>query len=208
MGIAVVQRDALVEGGRPQAPKIGPPRAGQSRVYPKSVSGHYRRIKWAARIRLDTRPFDAEKALRKRAKHPAWLLIALATGGAWVTYFNDAPTVVRDFFTGEAGAIVYFFVGLFTVTTYLLAGLARERVYRVALEGGLPATCRVLGQNRDTAGPAGLRAAPDGVSSHRVHVTLPRAAVAGEAMDVRFVTTDAARGETVRADSVFREPKR
>ena len=35
---------------------------------------------------------------------------------------------VRDFFTGQAGATVYFFVGLFTATTYLLAGWAREQI--------------------------------------------------------------------------------
>ena len=58
----------------------------------------------------------------------AWLLIALLTGGAWIMYFHDAPTVVGEFFTGQAGLTVYFFVGLFTATTYLLAGLAREQV--------------------------------------------------------------------------------
>jgi cytochrome c oxidase accessory protein FixG len=81
-----------------------------------------------ARVRLDGQPLTPGKATKKIAKHAAWLLIALATGGAWVMYFNDAPTVVRRFFTGDAGAAVYFFVGLFTATTYLLAGWAREQV--------------------------------------------------------------------------------
>jgi cytochrome c oxidase accessory protein FixG len=43
-------------------------------------------------------------------------------------YFNDAPTVVVEFFTGQAGLAVYFFTFLFTATTYLLAGMAREQV--------------------------------------------------------------------------------
>ena len=43
-------------------------------------------------------------------------------------YFRDAPTVVGEFFTGQAGLTVYFFVFLFTATTYLLAGMAREQV--------------------------------------------------------------------------------
>src|SRR5262249_35998923 len=47
---------------------------------------------------------------------------------AWVMYFNDAPTVVREIFTGEASVTVYSFVGLFTATTYVLAGWAREQV--------------------------------------------------------------------------------
>ena len=81
-----------------------------------------------ARMRLDRQPLTVGKAIRKTIKHAAWLLIALATGGAWVMYFNDAPTVVRGFFTGAAGAVVYVFVGLFTATTYLLAGWAREQV--------------------------------------------------------------------------------
>jgi cytochrome c oxidase accessory protein FixG len=81
-----------------------------------------------ARIRRDKGPTTATKVGLKVAKHAAWLLIAFATGGAWIWYFNDAPTVTRAFFTGEAGAGVYFFVGLFTATTYTLAGWAREQV--------------------------------------------------------------------------------
>jgi cytochrome c oxidase accessory protein FixG len=81
-----------------------------------------------ARIRLDAAPLSWDKAWRKAAKHAGWLVIALATGGAWIMYFKDAPTVLAEFFTGGASATVYFFVGLFTATTYLLAGWAREQV--------------------------------------------------------------------------------
>jgi cytochrome c oxidase accessory protein FixG len=80
------------------------------------------------RMRLDRQPFSATKALRKAAKHAAWLAIAAATGGAWVFYFVDAPTAFRDILAGRASVEVYFFVGLFTATTYLLAGWAREQV--------------------------------------------------------------------------------
>jgi cytochrome c oxidase accessory protein FixG len=81
-----------------------------------------------ARIRLDRQPWSLPKAARKAAKHAVWLAIAAATGGAWVMYYVDAPTVVRDVFAGRASVEVYFFVGLFTATTYLLAGWAREQV--------------------------------------------------------------------------------
>ncbi|HWA42197.1 MAG TPA: cytochrome c oxidase accessory protein CcoG [Hypericibacter adhaerens] len=81
-----------------------------------------------ARMRLDKQPLSVDKAARKIAKHGAWLVIALLTGGAWAMYFTDAPTLVREFFTGQASLTVYFFVGLFTFTTYLLAGWAREQV--------------------------------------------------------------------------------
>ena len=43
-------------------------------------------------------------------------------------YFNDAPTVVRDILTGQASSTVYGFTALFTATTYVLAGWAREQV--------------------------------------------------------------------------------
>jgi len=80
------------------------------------------------RMRLDRQPMSAGKALRKAAKHAAWLAIAAATGGAWVFYFVDAPTEIRSIFTGRSSLEVYFFIGLFTATTYLLAGWAREQV--------------------------------------------------------------------------------
>jgi cytochrome c oxidase accessory protein FixG len=81
-----------------------------------------------ARIRLDQAPLSWRKAAKKVAKHAAWLLIAAATGGAWIMYYNDAPSVTRAIFTGTASYTVYGFVGLFTATTYLLAGWAREQV--------------------------------------------------------------------------------
>ncbi len=80
------------------------------------------------RIKLDAAPFSASKALKRTTKHAAWLIIAFATGGAWIMYFNDAPTVVRSILTGQASVTVYGFVGLFTAATYLLAGWAREQV--------------------------------------------------------------------------------
>jgi len=81
-----------------------------------------------ARIKLDNGPWTVAKWGRKLAKHAAWLVIAFVTGGAWIMYFVDASTVVVDFFRGSADYYTYFFVGLFTATTYLLAGWAREQV--------------------------------------------------------------------------------
>ena len=80
------------------------------------------------RMRLDHEPLSAAKAVRKVAKHAAWLLIAAATGGAWVFYYVDAPTTLVKIVRGEASLEIYFFVGLLTATTYLLAGWAREQV--------------------------------------------------------------------------------
>ncbi len=82
----------------------------------------------AARIRLDKAPWTGEKVRKKAATHAVWLLIAFATGGAWILYFGNAPDVLVGAFLGEASTPIYFFVGLFTLTTYLLAGHAREQV--------------------------------------------------------------------------------
>ena len=81
-----------------------------------------------ARMRLDKGPKTIDYWRKKLAKHAAWLVIAFVTGGAWIMYFNDAPTLVREFFVGESSAAVYGFAALFTATTYLLAGWAREQV--------------------------------------------------------------------------------
>jgi cytochrome c oxidase accessory protein FixG len=80
------------------------------------------------RMRLDRTPMSADKAMRKGLKHAAWLVIAAATGGAWVFYYVDAPSTLVKIFRGEASLETYFFIGLFTATTYILAGWAREQV--------------------------------------------------------------------------------
>jgi cytochrome c oxidase accessory protein FixG len=80
------------------------------------------------RMRLDRAPASISKITKKIGKHAAWLVIAAATGGAWVFYFVDAPSTLRKIFTGEASLEVYFFIGLLTATTYMLAGWAREQV--------------------------------------------------------------------------------
>ena len=80
------------------------------------------------RIKFDKAPWTGSKIARRSLKHLIWLFIALMTGGAWIMYFENAPTFVVEFFTGQAGTGAYFFVGLFTATTYLLAGFAREQV--------------------------------------------------------------------------------
>jgi cytochrome c oxidase accessory protein FixG len=80
------------------------------------------------RLALANKPWTAGKISKKAAKHTIWLLIAALTGGAWVLYFHDAPTVLRGLFTGDAPATSYIFIGILTFTTYALAGLMREQV--------------------------------------------------------------------------------
>src|SRR3954469_18581667 len=61
-------------------------------------------------------------------KHSIWLLIAWWTGGAWVLYFADAPTLVKELATLEAPLVAYVWIGILTFTTYALAGHLREQV--------------------------------------------------------------------------------
>ncbi|RJF88764.1 cytochrome c oxidase accessory protein CcoG [Oleomonas cavernae] len=82
----------------------------------------------AQRLRLAKAPWTVSKIAQRLAKHSLWIAIGLATGGAWILYFNDAPTVMPQLFLGTAGAGVYITIGLLTFSTYLLAGWARESV--------------------------------------------------------------------------------
>ena len=80
------------------------------------------------RMRLDKAPMSPAKAAKKVSKHVVWLLIAAATGGAWVFYFADAPTLFAGIFTGQASTTAYISIGVLTFTTYALAGTMREQV--------------------------------------------------------------------------------
>jgi cytochrome c oxidase accessory protein FixG len=82
----------------------------------------------AQRMRAATQPMTAQKALRKVGKHAVWLAIAAATGGAWIFYFNDAPTFWQAAISGQASVAAYLFFGVLTFTTYMLAGTMREQV--------------------------------------------------------------------------------
>ena len=81
-----------------------------------------------AQFRLLKRKWDAVKIARRLAKWSIWLVIAVATGGAWVFYFADAPTLVRDLMTGQAHGIAYITITVLTATTFILGGFMREQV--------------------------------------------------------------------------------
>jgi cytochrome c oxidase accessory protein FixG len=81
-----------------------------------------------ARIKLDAAPWTLDKIAKQAAKHSVWLLIGVATGGAWVFYFADAPTLLVDLFTGHAAPVAYITVATLTATTYVFGGFMREQV--------------------------------------------------------------------------------
>ncbi|GJE02716.1 cytochrome c oxidase accessory protein CcoG [Methylobacterium isbiliense] len=81
-----------------------------------------------ARLKRDAAPWTAEKLARRGAKHAVWLVIAWWTGGAWVLYFADAPTLVGQLATFRAPPVAYAAILILTATTYTLAGHMREQV--------------------------------------------------------------------------------
>ena len=80
------------------------------------------------RIKLDEGPWTFEKVWKRGATYLGWLVIAAATGGAWILYFADAPTLIAQVFTGQAPFIAYLWIGILTFTTYFFAGYMREQV--------------------------------------------------------------------------------
>ncbi|MBL8588659.1 MAG: cytochrome c oxidase accessory protein CcoG [Methylobacteriaceae bacterium] len=78
--------------------------------------------------KADQQPWTANRVARRAAKYFLWLMVAWWTGGAWVLYFADAPTLVKQLLTFQAPAIAYTWIGILTVTTFVFAGLMREQV--------------------------------------------------------------------------------
>ncbi|EKE43354.1 cytochrome c oxidase accessory protein CcoG [Oceaniovalibus guishaninsula JLT2003] len=81
-----------------------------------------------ARVRLWNAPWTARKWRLRITKWAVWLLIGVATGGAWVFYFADAPTLLADLVTLQANPVAYITVAILTATTFVFGGLMREQV--------------------------------------------------------------------------------
>ncbi|MCK0149883.1 cytochrome c oxidase accessory protein CcoG [Marivita sp. S6314] len=82
-----------------------------------------------ARLRLHRqKKMDVRKIRLRLTKWAAWFLIALATGGAWVFYFADAPTLLVQLVTFQAHPVAYTTVLLLTATTFFFGGFAREQI--------------------------------------------------------------------------------
>lgn len=81
-----------------------------------------------ARKKLDESPWSLKKIYKKLLTHIIWLIISLFTGGAWVFYFSDAPTLFDQMLHLQMpSASLGWMLGL-TFSTYLMAGFAREQV--------------------------------------------------------------------------------
>tara|TARA_R110002051_G_scaffold100274_3_gene170581 strand:+ start:3699 stop:5192 length:1494 start_codon:yes stop_codon:yes gene_type:complete len=81
-----------------------------------------------ARMRMDAAPLTFNKLWRKAGKHAVWLGLAFGTGGAWIFYFHDAPSLIRTFWVGTGPMTAYVSCAILTFTTYVFAGHMREQV--------------------------------------------------------------------------------
>ena len=81
-----------------------------------------------ARIRLHRQPWNREKLAKNITKWWLWFAIGLATGGAWVFYFADAPTLLHALVTGTASPVAYITMLVLTFTTFFFGGFAREQI--------------------------------------------------------------------------------
>jgi polyferredoxin len=153
------------------------------------------------RMRAEPSPGTLPSARREGDKHFLWLMIAWWTGGAWVLYFADAPTLVWQLATFQAPAIAYLWIGILTFTTYSLAGFMREQVctYHVpvaAHPGG--ADRRALAQRHLSLRPR--RAARVGEEGERRAPAACRPATASTAISVSVCPT----GVDIRTDCSLR----
>ena len=81
-----------------------------------------------AQMRLENAPWGPAKVLRRGLKWTIYLVISFWTGGAWIMYFADAPTLTVDFWTGQAAPVAYATVAVLTATTFIFGGFMREQI--------------------------------------------------------------------------------
>lgn len=81
-----------------------------------------------ARIKLAAAPWSANKILRMSLTWLLWLLVAFWTGFSFTLYWSQAPALFVQFFTGHAPFPAYATTLFLTLTTFVMAGLAREQV--------------------------------------------------------------------------------
>ncbi|ABA80642.1 cytochrome c oxidase accessory protein CcoG [Rhodobacter sphaeroides] len=81
-----------------------------------------------AQIRLHRQAWTAEKVWKRLLKWSVWAAISLLTGGAWVFYFADAPTLLNGLVTLTAHPVAWITIFVLTATTFVFAGFMREQI--------------------------------------------------------------------------------
>ena len=81
-----------------------------------------------AQMRLDKAPWTASKIIKRAAKYAIWAIIAYGTSLTFILYFADAPTLVKEVFTGQAPSVAYSTIAIMGTITLVFAGFMREQV--------------------------------------------------------------------------------
>ena len=82
----------------------------------------------AKRLKLYKAKWSFEKLWKLALTHFLWVIIGMMTGGAWVFYFNDAPTLLEQIIHLDVPWSVLGWIIALTGSTYIMAGFAREQV--------------------------------------------------------------------------------
>jgi len=78
--------------------------------------------------KLDEASWGAPKLAKRLTKWSIWLIIGALSGGAWIFYFADAPTLFQQLIGGTAPRVAYATVFVLTITTFIFGGFMREQV--------------------------------------------------------------------------------
>ncbi len=78
------------------------------------------------RRKLDQQPNNANKVIRKLAKHGAWLIFSLLTAMTFAGYFSPMQALFVDVFTLNTSMVMAGVLAFFTFATYGNAGWMRE----------------------------------------------------------------------------------
>ncbi len=81
-----------------------------------------------ARKKLHEGKWTFNKISKILITHIIWLIIGFLTAGAFVLYFNDAPTLIHNMLQFDVSETVLIFVASLTISTYVMAGFAKEQV--------------------------------------------------------------------------------
>ena len=81
-----------------------------------------------ARIKLSQSSWTNEKITKIGLTHFLWFFVAFITGLSFTLYWGNAPELIVDMLFGKAPFAAYATTLFLTMTTYVMAGLAREQV--------------------------------------------------------------------------------
>ncbi|MDG1143699.1 MAG: cytochrome c oxidase accessory protein CcoG [Burkholderiales bacterium] len=81
-----------------------------------------------AALNLHHQNISIQKIIKRLSKWSVWLIISILTGGAWVFYFADAPTLMFEIFSWNAPFAAWCAIAILTATTFVFGGFMREQV--------------------------------------------------------------------------------